>query len=348
MKLSKKLIITLVLLSFTGFIFAEGVEHSTSTGVEFAYYFDNNAGYGQVGGFLPISYSPVAPDADFTPAADDYSATEARNLGSGWGALELQLYLKHRIMVPFLQGSGALTEGNNVTFNFDLYAAPVAAYAKASATLTPIAFLNFNVGGTVGTGWNAVLFNGVGDNVNGKIDTTSFPGVVLEAYGSGTFQFDLAALIPGDWTHVVTVASVKATYKYFSGAADGEPWQWLADSGENLNGWKLGQTYLLGYQMPIVCDTVGILFETDQMLGKNAAKSTMESGGWGSDFVKMSFGPLANFTFDEHHSLTTLVQFETGRDYTDDTIFNRYYQNREYEGTFVKLNRLALVYNYNF
>ena len=349
MKRLGQFLLVLTIIFTTVSLSAEGVEHETSTGVEFAYYFDDHSGYGQSGGFVAPNYNPVETPVSFTPAAGDYANTEERTLGSGWGSVELQAYLKHRIKMPFLQAGGALTEDNHVKFKFDLYAAPVAAYLKAGAEISPIAFLNFDIGGMVGTGWNAVIFNGVGNNVNGNIDKTSFPGVVTELWSSATFQFDLAALVPGEWNHIVTLINAKFTYSYFSTneAIEGNPWQWLADSGENLNGWKFLASYFLGYQMPLVLDTVGFLVETSQALGYDTSQ-TMAAGGWGSDFVEVTFGPLANFTFDDHNSLAVLVQFQTGKDFSDDTIFNQYYQNREYENTYVKLHRIALAYNYKF
>lgn len=345
-------------LAFSGI--AEGVEHSTSIGAEFAYYFDDNAGYGQVGGFVAPDYTP-AEDPDFVYADEDYGNQEPGKLGSGWGSVELQAFLKHRMKFPFLQGDNPLVAGNNATVNFDLYVAPVAAYGKASVTITPIAFLNFNIGGLLGTGWYAGLFNGVGNNVNGELLTDSFPGAVAELFSSATFQFDLDAIVPGEWNHVVTQLNWKFTYKHFTtdhATEEKLPWQWLADDGENLNGMIFEGTYFLGYQMPLMIDTVGFLVETSRMIGENSTlspmagadgdESTTADNGWGSDFVSVTFGPVVNLKFDDHNNLTALVQFKTDKDFTDDSIFNRYYQNRVYEDTFTRFYRIALAYNYKF
>jgi hypothetical protein len=333
----------------TGFLFSivgQELESETSIGTEFAYYFDDHSGYdgGQTGGFISPSYSPVDAPESFTPASGD----EARTLGSGWGSAELQVYLKHKVTMPFMQGDGALTRDNALQFTTSLYVAPVAAYGKASVSFTPIAFLNLEAGSLLGTGWNAGLFNGLGLNTDGTPETTSFPGIVTNLWSSVTLQFDLAALIPGDWNHVVAVANGKIQYNYFSAAEDEEPWQWLADSGENFNGFQYKGTYFLGYQMPLVLDTVGFLVETVQHIGENSQMSTMDDNGWGSDFIKVTFGPLAAFSFNEHSSLTALFQFQTGCDYSDETIFNTYFINREYEGTYVKIYRVALAYSYTF
>jgi hypothetical protein len=350
MNIFRSFLIVLLFSSLAFTLFGEGVEHETSIGVEFAYYFDDHSGYGQTGGFVAPNYNPVTDPQDYAPVPGDYANTELRTLGSGWGSVELQTYLKHRIKAPFLQGDGALVEDNNVNFKFDLYVAPVAAYVKAAAEITPIAFLKFDIGGMIGTGWNAVIFNGVGNNDEGFIKTSSFPGVVTELWSSATFQFDLAAIIPGEWTHVIMQINAKFVYSSFSTeeAKAGLPWQWLADSGENINGMEFKGSYFLGYQMPLFINTVGFLVETEQALGYDTDETMDSTGGWGSDFVKVTFGPLANFSFNEHNSLAVLVQFQTGKDYTDDTIFNQYYQNRDYEDTYVKFNRIALAYNYKF
>ncbi len=344
MKSGKFLLLTLLfgILSFS--LYGEGVEHETSIGAEFAYYFDDHSGYGQTGGFAPPNYSPVSAPGSFSPEVGDV----ARTLGSGWGSAEIQLYLNHKITMPFLQGEGALVEDNNIKFDFNLYVAPVAAYLKAAVIFTPIAFLNFELGGSIGTGWDIVVFNGLGLNTTGVPLTNSFPGVVAELWSSATFQFDLAAIVPGEWTHVVVVANAEFLYSHFSAASEEEPWQWLADSGENFNGFKFNGTYLLGYQMPLVLDTVGFLVETEQHIGSVNQLSTIEDNGWGSDFVEVTFGPLANFSFDDHHNLTVLFQFQSGIDYSDDTIFNTNFRNRDYEDTYVKLHRVAFAYNYKF
>ena len=120
----------------------EDVEHETSIGAEFAYYFDDHSGYGQNGGFVSPDYNPVDAYAGFPTAPEDTD----RTLGSGWGSAEFQTYLNHKITMPFLQGEDELTKDNNAVINLNLYVAPVAVYLKTSAKFTPIAFLNFEFG----------------------------------------------------------------------------------------------------------------------------------------------------------------------------------------------------------
>lgn len=213
-----------LLLFFPSPAAAEEVKRSTSLSIEGAYYIDDNKGYGvSDGGFAPITYSPEPlPGSFFPPTSFD----DGRDLGSGWGAAEIQALLTHRIVVPFLAGAGAPTSGNNVSFAITGALTPVSTRLELRATLTPIAFLNFFAGTMLGTGWDIGLFNGMGLNADGSgvPESASFRGVVLESWIGGTFQFDLAALVPGGWTHVVTLVSPKLQYAWFSAADKGDAW----------------------------------------------------------------------------------------------------------------------------
>lgn len=356
MKKIKLLFLSLIMIGCTVLLIAEDtekedsgkIEHSTSVGVDFAYYFPTQKGFGQVGGFLPISYKPAVDPDD-----------KDNTVGSTWGGAEFQAKIKHGIKIPCLQGENPLVADNNVKFNFTGNLAPVALYGTAAAVLTPIAFLNFEVGATVGTGWH-LIFNGLGDNDNGEISEKSFPGAVIEVFGSGTFQFDLAAVVPGDWNHVVTQVNAKFMYKMFTSemAMDGGSWQWLNDSGENLNGWLYKGTYFLGYQMPTMVNLVGFLVTTEQMIGKNSEispiagvdedKTAIADNGWGSDFVEVTFGPIANIAFNDQHNLTVELRFKNGLDYLDNTFFEKYYKNKVVEDTYLYFDRIGLSYSYSF
>jgi hypothetical protein len=325
---------------------ADGAERSTSLKVEGAYYFDNNKGYGvSNGGFAPISYSPVEPTS-FTPIGND----QGRDLGSGWGSAEIQVLLTHTIKVPFLTGPGPLTSGNSLAFSITGALTPVSTRFELDSTLTPIAFLNVYAGAMFGTGWDIGMANGMGLNTDGsgEPESASFQGVVVKSWIGSTFQFDLAALAPGDWTHIVISLSPKLQHAWFSGADKKEAWMWEADNGENFNGFKLFGSYFFGYQMPLILDTVGVLLQTEQNIGYVKDLSTMSDSGWGSDFVLITVGPVFNFVISEKSSLAVLIQFHRERLYDDPSIFANYYENRHYIGTYWYLRRIAFSYSLNF
>ncbi|MBF9014229.1 MULTISPECIES: hypothetical protein [unclassified Oceanispirochaeta] len=346
--MKKCFVVLLVLFLSVPSVFAlDEITHQTSWGAEFAYYADSNEGQNATGGFEWPDYTPEDLPPDFVPIDGD----AGRPLGSGWGAVELQLFAGHTVTVPFLQGSGAMTKDNNIQFGVKAYIAPVVAYVETKVSFTPIAFLNFDIGYSIGSGWHGFGFNGLGLNNDGTGTPLqdAFAGAAMETWASGTFQFDLAAVVPGEWNHVVMVANAKFKYVNYTEAGSDDPWQWKADKGENYNGLVFQGTYLLGYQMPMKLDTVGFMVETGQYIDSVKDIAPMDSDdGWGSDFVKVTFGPLANITFNEKNNLTILAQMKTDKRYTDDTIHYNWFINRVYDSTYVKFHRLALAYTYKF
>ncbi|MCF6335939.1 MAG: hypothetical protein L3J12_09375 [Spirochaetales bacterium] len=334
-----------IILISAGSLFA--LESSTYFNLAGAYYFDDNKGYTINSGLAPVSYLPVPiPGTSSLPAGD-----EGRSLGNGWGGAEVKASIIHKMKVPFMQGEDSMTEGNNVLFQMKGEFSPVSINAAASATITPIAFLNFQLGTSIGTGWNFFgLFNGLGLNTNGTgiPEETPLPGIVSKSWISGTFQFDLGAVIPGEWTHIIMAVTAKMDYKYFSGAKKGEAWQFEADAGENFNGFSYLGSYVLGYKLPFMVNTVAFLVETSQMLGTNAKISSSDLVDWGSGFVQVTFGPLANIQLSKNSSLLVLLQFRTEKEFSKTTIFNNYFRNREQTGTYIDFRRIAVSYTRKF
>ena len=333
----------LLVVSFAAL--GEGVERSTSFSVQGAYYLPDNKGYGvSDGSFAPITYEPEPLPGGFLPIGADLG----RDLGSTWGPAEIQFLLTHRIRVPFLAGSGPMTSGNNVTFSFTGALTPVSTRLEARANLTPIAFLDLFAGAMVGTGWDIGLFNGMGLNADGtgNPESASLQGMVSESWVGGTFQFDLAALVPGKWNHVVALISPKLQYAWFSAAGKGEAWMWEADKGENFNGFRFYGTYFLGYQMPLALDTLGLLVETEQNLGYVKDLDTEDSADWGSDYLQITVSPVFGFTLSETSSLAVLLQFRREQlyDQSDDTIFANYFRNRNQVGTYWDFYRISFSY----
>jgi hypothetical protein len=335
-----------LLLAVSPAALAEAVQRSTSLSVEGAYYLPDNKGYGvEDGGFAPTTYDPQPlPGSYSAPTAFD----EGRDLGSTWGPAEIQFLMTHKIRVPFLAGRGALSSGNNVTFSFTGAVTPVSTRLETRVNLTPIAFLDFFAGAMIGTGWDIGLFNGMGLNADGtgNPESASFQGVVTESWIGGTFQFDLAALVPGDWMHVVTLVSPKLQYAWFSAADKGEAWMWEADDGENFNGFMFYGTYFLGYQMPLALDMVGLLLETEQNLGYVKDLDAEDLGDWGSEYVQVTLSPVFSFNLSKTSSLAVLFQFRRERlyDESDDTIFANYFRNRNQVGTYWDFYRIAFSY----
>jgi hypothetical protein len=337
-----KFYVALIFISLAAFLTAQEPSISDTLVIQGFYSFDQNEGWGQKGGFIPPSYSPIKKDPAMLTSPD-----LGRDLGSGWGGVGLEALWKRKIRFPFLQGDAPLTQGNSLDVNLNLGLSPVTLKLEAELVLTPIAFLQFGLGGMAGSGWNAVLFNGLGLNTqpSGEIEKTPFGGLVLKTWGFGLFQFDLGALVPGEWTHVLLLSRGTLSYQYFTGANQNQAWQWAADEGRNFNAPKLESTHFIGYQMPLVLNTVGILFETSIYLDPVFSLSRLNDGGWGSDFMSLTVNLLTNWTLGDKSSLAVLLGVKNFVDVNDATIFNRYYQHWSAEAVGWKLDRLSFQWS---
>jgi hypothetical protein len=203
----------------------------------------------------------------------------------------------------------------------------------------------FSAGGAIGSAWDVPgLATGLGINRAGTIEVQNFGGLVWRTWASGTFQFDLAALMPGDWNHVVVLASPKVEYRAYTGARADEAWLWEADDGMDYNGWKLSGSYVLAYQMPIALNMAGILFETEEWLGDVRSMSAKAAGGWGSDVGRYTFNLLFSFKINEKMSLAILPSIKNNIKWTDATTRNKDFRNRVYEGEYWYFNRIAFDY----
>ena len=123
--------------------------------------------------------------------------------------------------LPFLRGNDEFTKENHIVFNTGLEVTPVSVAPVASITVSPIAFLEFAIGGTVGTGWSiGDLFQGMAKYEAAKPEyknLTPFAHWLLYGWASACLMFDLAAVWDGDWHHVVATATYKAGYKKMTG-----------------------------------------------------------------------------------------------------------------------------------
>lgn len=238
----------------------------------------------------------------------------------GGAAFEFKEDYKHSIKVPF-GGTGMLTEGNNLTVDLKAGVSPVAVTPGIDLTVTPVAVLQFMVGGEVGSGW---YFSPLGVNGVGVLDDAAdaneyskepFSGFKLKGKVGGAFQFDTGAVVPGDWTNVVIRTYHEAYYQQLTSAEAGDFWEYETGK-DNWNGWKYYANYLLGYRTPAVpvLDLAGCLFESETALTRRG-ESPSADGGWGSDFWDLKIAGLVNMQFNDSHGLASLVQFNRSPNY---------------------------------
>jgi hypothetical protein len=265
---------------------------------------------------------------------------------------EAKFGLVQSFTFPFLQGKNLLTADNNIKTAFTAELSPISLNGLAEALWTPIAFFQLAAGARAGSGWNITLFGskvrGIGinrDNGSGVSETlgSAFNGLLWKTHLGGALQFDAAALIPGDWHHVVFRSYHEINYKGYTAASSGDSWYFENDDGENRNGFNYYGSLLLGYQMPLFLNTVGLLAEGDLYL-----YDTPNRDQWGDELIRWTFSGLLNFTITKQFSAAFLVQLRTRRNYEDPYWEDLFYQRRHIGSTplYLEFYRVAAVLVY--
>ncbi|MDR0456311.1 MAG: hypothetical protein LBH20_06480 [Treponema sp.] len=269
---------------------------------------------------------------------------------------EAKFTFTQNFTLPLLQGDNPLVKDNNIKFGLSAELTPISMNFLGDIVFTPAAFSELSVGGMLGSGWIISLFGsklyGVGLNRPDEhnltsVDGSDFDGLFAKGHFGGALQFDLAALIPGEWNHVVFRTYHEIGYKMYSRAEKGVPWFFEYDYGENQNGWNYYGSYLIGYRMPIILDTVALLTEIDKYL-----YDTPGGDRWGDSLGRWTLSLLFNFAFSENFSAALAAQFRTFRNYTNytygdkDDLFYRYRILDSGNPRTLTFYRAALLLNY--
>ena len=263
---------------------------------------------------------------------------------------EVKLGFTQKFRFPFLQGESPFTKGNNINLDLSAEVSPVSLNGIVTAVWTPIAFFEFTAGGRIGTGWNVELFGsevkGIGLNTDAGHDGSAFDGMLWQARTGGAFQFDLAALFPGDWNHVVARSYHEINYSGYTRAKSGESWYYEDDDGENCNGFNYYGNFLIGYQMPIFLNMAALLAEAGLYLYDTPNRSQ-----WGDDKIGWTFSGILNFAIVKQFDVTVITQFKTVRNYTDKNWEKLYYRNRTLDTSNpmrLEFYRVAAVLTFKF
>lgn len=222
----------------------------------------------------------------------------------GKKGIEAKAEAAYQVKIPMLVGEGPLMSGNNLKLKTQIGVSPIAASATLDAVLTPIAVLEISLGGGAGTGWDFSLMNLEGLRIaSGGIGTALTSDQLAGTYYMGrvgaAFQFDTGAILEGDWTSIVIRAYQELNYKGYSGASDTTTAWEFENGGAMVNGFNYKGEYILGYQMPLIVNLIGVQLETYAYNVFDGARTGL--------FSDLSI--LANTQINENLSLLTAVQF---------------------------------------
>lgn len=254
--------------------------------------------------------------------------------------------------VPLMQFDNPLMKDNNINFKIGAEITPVTTEGKFGITWTPIAFLELYTESKIGSGWKLtkdLLGIAINENNGGKsnyIPLNLSKAVYSFALG-GVFQFDLGAVIPNDWSHVVFRTDQTALYKAMSGVDSETSWLYQADSGENRNGWKYQASYLIGYKMPLFLDLIAMKIDVEKKLF--ASPKGLDNKVWGEDLIYTTFGPIINFNIKKDYNILLLAQWYTHPVYKND-VKDDFYQTKKLDTdkkTQVKFYQVGLIFYMN-
>jgi len=269
-------------------------------------------------------------------AQEDAEAAESKvaytthiNLAIAW-PMEGKLNVSESFKVPALNFNNALMRGNNVTFKLGADITPITLEGKFDITWTPIAFLELYGGASIGSGWTLKQWHGLSFNTeeNGKtaIVPINFKKAFYTANLGGALQFDLGAVIPSDWTHIVFRIDEYFMYKGVSATGPYDSWIFQNDAGENRNGWTYYGTYVLGYQMPLPVNLIAFRVETEKTFFK--LPSGIDKAAWGENRYTVTFTPIVSFKAAEALTIMLLAQWKTVHNYSASDL-ELFYQNRK-------------------
>ncbi len=291
--------------------------------------------------YYPKSDPIATTDAGdhFSPLRGFYSAVEARATA----------FADYTIPTPF--GDNPLVSGNRVKISGIFELSPVSIDPAIQVAFSPIAFLDFTAGASIAVGWPFAPLNVQGIAVLNddtlKYDDLIFNSARVEAWFQGLFQFDLAAIMPGEWNHVVTMDTFKVYYVGLTnGAENGRPWLYQG-SGGHANGWKYNATFLLGYQMPLVLQTVAVQTELDGYFDGKAAYDE-DFHAMNPDFMTIYVSPIAIFEFTEKDALTVQFRFASRQSYTEEWDSSIERLNLTAVGREWYFDRVAFSYKHSF
>ena len=215
--------------------------------------------------------------------------------------------------LPTPLGQGELLSGANVEFKGAIEASPLTIRPIVKVVFTPFPFLVFEAGSSIGTGWNALGFEGFSKYKNGDYkDITPFAQYYHDHWVNATLQFDTGEIFEGDWNHVVMMATYEIIYQGITGLNKGQLWAWQNIEG-NINGLGYDFYAILGYKMPLFVDLIGFMAD---FYGQYSSKDYGDIASTYGNFMTIDLCALAELAFNKNNSLLVGARVSSRRSFS--------------------------------
>ncbi|MBR6154080.1 MAG: hypothetical protein IKQ43_06555 [Treponema sp.] len=297
---------------------------------------------------LPYSLS-LTTDFAYYPKSDFITGgTHFSPITGPYDGVELATTLNGSYTISTPLGENMLLKDACVNLCGGLELTPVSIRPKFGVEFVPVPFLILRAGASIGWGWNYLGLEGVAEynKVSHEYDTLStFTHPYYDFYAGATFQFDTGALIPGEWSHVLLVASYTMVYTGMAGIDKDTLFEWQC-TRTKAQGLAYEAQVVLGYQMPLPLNVVGLMFKS---VGYYDGSVYGEfDATFDGDFAEISISPVAQFKLGEKDSLSCIFDFSSRRSF--DSEFNSEYEmlTSNVSGREWYFKRLAISWTHRF
>lgn len=281
--------------------------------------------------------SEIIPGRDhFSRIVGPYSGVEAcTTLNAGY-----------KINTPL--GENWLVKDACVLLGAGFELTPVSVKQKVSVDFQPLPFLIFRAGASLGLGFNYLGLEGIAEYnpLTREYETlSSINHPYYDLWASATFQFDTSALIPGDWTHVVLLASYTTVYTGVAGLTKSNIFEWQC-SKYKACGLAYDAQVIIAYQMPIVLRLAGIMTKCVGYYDGTVYGEFDKT--FDGSFAEISISPVFQFCFSEKDNVTLLFDFSSRRSFATKINNNTDMLYTQKTGREWFFKRLALSWTHRF
>lgn len=314
----KKLLLKLSLIILSAVSsFGEPIWNFYST-TDFAYYTKSDA---------------VTGDDHFAPITGAYNG------------VELQETISAELTVPASFSDNFLMKDSCIKTTGAMAVSPVSLKSSLAVRWNPVAFLELGTGAEIGTGWNAFGIKSLSVYDNTEMDykmQDPFATWFYKWWACPVIMFDLGAVWPGEFHHVVAIAAWEFAYSGFINSESHDLFQWQSTPGKH-QGWEYTDVYIIGYRMPFKLEMIGLKYMQNAYFNNTDSYKNFKG-----DYKTHSIAALGQYNFSKKDSLFLLAEFETRRS------FSQYHEKAEEEplldctGHEWYFKRVGFSYNHKF
>jgi len=265
----------------------------------------------------PLTLS-ITTDTAYYPKSDFKAGrrkTHFAPITSAFDSIEFCTTFTAEYQIGTPLGEHWLLSDANVVLSGGCELSPVSICPQLSVGFQPLPFFAVKGGGSVGLGWNYSDFEGLCklDKEKKKYESLSpFNHPYYDFWGEATLMFDTGELIPGDWNHVVMLASFKALYSGIAGIERHDIFEWQCTKNK-VAGAQYEVTGLLAYQMPLILSMTGIMYTAEgHFYGTDYGEFNKNYCG---DFITHTIAPVLQFDVTEKDELFCMFAFSTRRNF---------------------------------